>query len=121
MYPQALSEYEKIADQGKVTASGNQFVASLLGWVCAVSGRRAEALKTLEEFRNLSSHSYVDSYQVAMIYMGLGDKDGALRLLEKGYEERSPSMTYLAVDTFWEGVHSDPRYTDLLRRIGLPQ
>jgi hypothetical protein len=44
MYPQALAEYDKIADQDKVTAAGNQFVAGMLGWVYAVSGRRTDAL-----------------------------------------------------------------------------
>ena len=56
-----------------------------------------------------------------VIYAGLGDKDEAFRLLEKSYQEHSASMPYLAVDPFWYGMHSDPRYADLLRRMGLPQ
>ena len=121
MYPQAFAEYAKIADQDKVTAAGNQFVAGGLGWVYAVSGRRTDALKIAQEFKDLSSHGYVDFYWSGIIYAGLGDKDEAFRLLEKGYEEHSPSMPYLAVDPFWYGVHSDPRFADLLRRIGLPK
>ena len=85
MYPQALAEYDKIPDQDKAVAAENQFVAGGLGWVYAVSGRRADALKIAQEFRDLSSHAYVDFYQVAAIYAGLGDKDEAFRLLEKGY------------------------------------
>ena len=69
----------------------------------------------------MSSHAYVDFYQLATIYAGLGDKDEAFRLLEKGYKQHSASMPYLAVDPFWYGMRSDPRYADLLRRIGLPQ
>jgi hypothetical protein len=42
-------------------------------------------------------------------------------LLEKAYDERSSNMPFLAVDPFWYGMRSDPRYTDLLRRMGLPQ
>jgi serine/threonine protein kinase/tetratricopeptide (TPR) repeat protein len=120
MYPQALAEYGKIADQDKVTAAGNQFVAGMLGWVYAVSGRRADALKIAKEFRDLSSHAYVDFYFLGVIYAGLGDKDEAFRLLEKGYQQRSAGMAYLAVDPFWDNVRSDPRYADLLRRMGLP-
>jgi serine/threonine protein kinase/tetratricopeptide (TPR) repeat protein len=121
MYPQALAEYDRIAEQDKVTAAGNQFVAAMLGWVCAVAGRRTDALKIAQEFRDLSSHAYVDFYQQATIYAGLGEKEEAFRLLEKGYEEHSSSMTYLAVDPFWYGMRSDPRFSDLLRRMDLPQ
>ena len=85
MYPQALAEYDKIADQDKAVAPENQFIAGGLGWVYAVSGRRADALKIAQQFRDLSSHSYVDFYQAASVYAGLGDKDEAFRLLEKGY------------------------------------
>jgi hypothetical protein len=69
----------------------------------------------------LSSHGYVDFYWSGIIYAGLGDKDEAFRLLEKGYEEHSASMPYLAVDPFWYGMRSDPRFAELLRRIGLPE
>jgi serine/threonine protein kinase/tetratricopeptide (TPR) repeat protein len=120
MYPQALAEYDKIADRDKAVAAENQFVASGLGWVYAVSGRRADALEIAQEFRDLSSHAYVDFYLLATIYAGLGEKDEAFRLLEKGYEQHSASMPYLAVDPFWSGMSSDPRYADLLRRMGLP-
>jgi tetratricopeptide (TPR) repeat protein len=121
MYPQALAEYDKIDDQDKATGAENQFGAGGLGWVYAVSGRRGDALKIAQEFRQLSSRSYVDVYTLATIYAGLGDKDETFRLLEKAYEQHSAVMPYLAVDPFWYSIHSDPRYADLLRRMGLPQ
>jgi serine/threonine protein kinase/tetratricopeptide (TPR) repeat protein len=121
MYPQALAEYDKIAGQDKAVAAENQFVASGLGWVYAASGRRADALKIAQEFRELSSHAYVDFYLLATIYAGLDEKDEAFRLLGKGYEQHSASMPYLAVDPFWSGMSSDPRYAGLLRRMGLRQ
>jgi serine/threonine protein kinase/tetratricopeptide (TPR) repeat protein len=121
LYPQALVEYDKIADQDKAVAAESQLVACGLGWVYALSGRRADALKIAKGFRDLSSHAYVDFYQVAEIHAGLGDKDEAFLLLEKSYEQRSASLPYLAIDTSWYGMRSDPRYGDLLRRMGLPQ
>jgi eukaryotic-like serine/threonine-protein kinase len=121
IYPQALTEYDKIPAQYKTVAAENQFVASGLGWVDAVSGRRADALKIAQQFRDLSSHSYVDFYQVAGIYAGLGNKDEAFRLLEKGYTQHSATMVWLGIDIFWYPMHSDPRYAELLRRIGLPR
>jgi eukaryotic-like serine/threonine-protein kinase len=121
MYPQAVAEYDKIPDQDKAVAPENQFVASGRGWVYAVSGRKTDALKIAHEFKELSSHSYVDFYLSAAIYAGLDDKDEAFRLLEKGYEQHSATMPYLGIDVFWDGLRSDPRYVDLLRRMGLPQ
>jgi hypothetical protein len=113
MYPQALAEYDKIADQDKTVAPENQFVAGTLGWIYAVSGRRADALKIAHEFTDLSSHAYVDFYEVAGICAGLGDKDEAFRWLENGYEERSATMVYLGIDVFWHGMRSDRRYARL--------
>jgi tetratricopeptide (TPR) repeat protein len=119
MYTQAIGEYDKMPESA--LAPENQLVASGLGWVYAVAGRRTDALKIAKEFKDLSSHAYVDCYQFATIYAGLGDKDEAFRLLEQAYKEHSGSMIFLAVDPFWYEMRSDPRYADLLRRMGLPQ
>jgi hypothetical protein len=121
MYPHALAEFDKISDQDKATAAGNQFVAGMLGWVYAVSGRGADALKIVQEFKDLSAQAYVDFYWSGVIYAGLGDKDEAFRFLEKGYQEHGTAILYLAADPFWHGMRSDARYIDLLRRMGLPQ
>ena len=121
LYPQALAEYDKIAESDKAVAPENQLVADGLGWVYAVAGRRADALKIAKEVEQLSSRSYVDFYQLATIYAGLGAKDETFRLLEKGYQQRSAGMLYLLIDPFWDNVRSDPRYTDLLRRVGLSE
>jgi serine/threonine protein kinase/Tfp pilus assembly protein PilF len=121
MYPQALAEFDKISDQDKATAPENQFAAGMLGWVYAVSGRRTAALKIAQEFKDLSAHAYVDFYWSGVIYAGLGDKDEAFRSLEKGYEQHSVGILYLAADPFWDGLRSDPRYADLVHRTGLPQ
>jgi TolB-like protein len=121
MYPEALAEYDQIAESDKAVAPETQLVADGLGWVYAVAGKRADALKIAKDTEELSSRTYVDFYQLATIYAGLGEKDEAFRLLEKGYQERSAGMLYLLIDPFWDNVRSDPRYVDLLRRIGLPQ
>jgi serine/threonine protein kinase/Tfp pilus assembly protein PilF len=121
MYPEALAEYDKIAEPDKAVAPENQLVADGLGWVYAVAGRREDALKIAKETEELSSHTYVDFYQLATIYAGLGENDEAFRLLEKGYQQRSAGMRYLVIDPFWDNARSDPRYTDLVRRVGLSQ
>jgi len=56
---------------------------------------------------------------IALIYAGLGEKDQAFAWLEKGYEERSFQMQWLTVEPRWDSLRSDPRFADLLRRMGL--
>jgi len=69
---------------------------------------------------NASPVSY-DPYAVAVSYDFLGNKDQALVWLDKAYRARLPSLLFLKVDPMLDGIRSDPRYADLLRRIGLPQ
>jgi len=120
-YEQAIAEFNKIPDKDKTVAAETQYLASYLGWIYATSGRRAEALRVARQFKDFSAHAYVDFYELALIYAGMGDKDEAFHWLEKAYEEHSASMPYLGVDLFWEKIRSDPRYADLLRRVGMPQ
>jgi len=122
MYAQAIAEHEKLRPQDYAVSSENQVLASGLGWVYGLAGRRNDALHILQQFNELLSRGYVDFYQVGAIYAGLGDKDRAFASLEKGYAERSSGMAYIKGDPFWDdNFRSDPRYTDLLRRMGLPQ
>jgi tetratricopeptide (TPR) repeat protein len=121
MYAQAIAEHERMGAQAYAVSSENQVAASGLAWVYALAGKRHNALGILERLNELSSQTYVDFYNVGFIYAGLGDKDRAFESLEKGYAERSGGMPFLKVDPFWYNVRSDPRYADLLRRMGLPQ
>src|SRR5262249_26597181 len=116
----AVSEFEKVRDLVGPVTSANQNAASFLGWLYAVSGRRNDALKIVKEYESLSSVSDVDFYFIAQIYAGLGDKDQAIRWLEKAYQEHANQTAWLAADPFWYTMYSDPRYQDLIRRVGLP-
>ena len=90
-----------------------------IGHVYAISGRRDEAQKLLDQLQEESTHKYVSPYSIACIYEGLGEKDQAFVWLERAYAERDGGMTDLKVDPEFASLHSDPRFTDLLRRIGL--
>jgi TolB-like protein/DNA-binding winged helix-turn-helix (wHTH) protein/Tfp pilus assembly protein PilF len=92
-----------------------------LGYVYAVSGRKAEARKILAELQSLSEHSYVPATDMALICAGLGDKDKAFAWLDKAYEEHSFSLSNLKVEPRFDPLRSDPRFADLLRSIGFPQ
>jgi eukaryotic-like serine/threonine-protein kinase len=85
------------------------------------SGIKAFMQKHAELLEQKSKQRYVSAYFIAMDYAYLGEKDLAFVWLEKAYQERSSWLTCLRVDPLWANLHSDPRFADLLRRIGLPQ
>jgi serine/threonine protein kinase len=117
MYPEAIADL-----QNAVTLSGSRTtVLGPLGHAYAIAGRRSEARKVLDEVMQLRARAYFPSYEIALIYTGMGEKDQAFEWLDKAYEERSPWLIHLRVDPRFETLYSDPRYADMLRRIGLPQ
>ena len=67
-----------------------------------------------------SDQIYIDAHLIAELYACAGDRDGALRWLERAYDQRSSSMPYLAVHPTWDGVRDDPRFRSLVRRMKLP-
>ena len=91
-----------------------------LAYAYAVSGRRREALQLLSELTDMSKRRFVPSWAFAKVYVGLGDKDRAFESLEKGYDERNSEMMGLRSDPRMNLLHADPRYGELLRRMGLP-
>ena len=115
---EAIPEYEKAVK----LSEGDSDPTAALAHAHAASGRRAEAEKILLELLRQSKSSYVSPYMIATIYAGLGDKDRAFEFLEKAYQERSPDIPYfLKADLRVDSLRSDPRFQDLVRRVGLPQ
>jgi tetratricopeptide (TPR) repeat protein len=115
MYEEAIAECQKaLASIGSSTR-----VLATLGHIYAVSGKRAEALDMLDQLMKRSKQSYVSPYFIALIYTGLGDKDQTFAWLEKAYEERFPYLVLLKVEPVFDSLRSDPRFQDLLRRVGL--
>jgi tetratricopeptide (TPR) repeat protein len=93
-----------------------------LAHLYAVSGKRNEALKTLEQMKQIASGGrYISGYSFAVVYIGLGDKDKAIEQLERSFEYRAPDFLYVAVDPYFKDLHSDPRFVDLMHRAGLPE
>jgi len=69
----------------------------------------------------MSQKEYVPADSIAHVYVGLGETDQAFAWLERAYGERSFGMAWLKVEPSWDSLRSDPRFTDLMRRVGLPQ
>ena len=114
-FPEAIAALK----QG-ISLEGTNEVWSSLGHAYAMSGKREEAQKVIEHLKEPSVHEYVAPYNIAVIYAGLGEKDEAFVWLNRAYQERSYLLTYLTADERLDKLHSDPRFDELVRRVGLP-
>ena len=92
-----------------------------LAYAYAVAGRRAEAVKELAELEGHPDKNIRMSMYLAGVYSGLGDKNRALAMIERAYQRHDPRMWHLKLDQRFESLHSDPRFKDLLRRVGMPE
>lgn len=117
MMPNAITEFETAA----VLSGRNSNVIASLGHAYAIAGRRHEADTVLTELKDRAKQTDISSYQRALVFVGLGDKDRAFEELEKALRERSTLLGYLRMDPRLEPLRTDPRYQDLLRQVGLPQ
>ena len=122
--------YEQMGDLSRAIAEfqievkdTNRGFASLtdLAHAYAVAGDKPQALKLLAELQELSKRRIVDSFEFAIVYAGLGDKDRAFEFLDKGYDERPSNLENLKSDPRMNPLRSDPRYQELLLRMGLPK
>jgi tetratricopeptide (TPR) repeat protein len=113
-FQEAIAELQKARQ-----LDNNPLILAKLGRAYALSGKRAEAQKLIDELKELSKQRYVSSAIVAEIYAALGERDQTFEWLEKGYEERSIGMLFLKTDPLWDGFRSDPRFANLVRRVGL--
>jgi len=93
----------------------------MLGMIYGLAGRKGEATKTLKELIELNERRYVTPAALVYVYTGLGDKDQAFIWMEKAYQERSNFIAYLKVVPVVDPLRSDPRFDDLLRRVGLQE
>ncbi len=99
----------------------NPWVVASLGRAFAVSGRGNEARGRLAELKGRSKQSRIPPEEVARVYAALGEREQALTWLEKAYEEHSDHLAFVKVDPAWDSLRSDPRFVDILRRVGLVQ
>ncbi len=116
-FPEAIAEFQKAI----TLSGGSTIMLAALGHAYAVAGKRAEAEKVFTELKALSKRRYVSPYSIATIYVGLGEKEQAFIWLQKAFEERSiwQIHLHLKVDPRLDSLHSDPRFTALLKKIGL--
>jgi pentatricopeptide repeat protein len=87
----------------------------------AHAGRRTEALRLLDELKRRQQKGYIPTAAFVNAYLGLGDNERAIIWLERAYEEQSLIMQYIKVHPFFDPLRGDPRFADLVRRVGLDQ
>jgi len=115
---EAIPWYQKSVE----SSQNNSDTVASLAYAYATTGKQAEAQKILHDFLQQSETVYVSPYMIAVVYAGLGNKDQAFEYLEKAYQERSPDLPYfLRADLRMDGLRSDPRFQDLLRRMNFPK
>jgi tetratricopeptide (TPR) repeat protein len=85
----------------------------------AAAGLKEKALKVIDELKKELDKRYVSPYSMARIYACMGDTEETFRWLEIGYQQRHPDFIELRAEPVLDVVRSDPRFTDLLRRVGL--
>ena len=112
-FDEAIAEYQKAH-----ALNDDPFVLGLLGHAYASSGNKTEALKILDQLKELSKQHYVSAYSFAVLYVGLGDKEEALRWLEQGYQDRAGNdIGWIRVDSILNSLHGDPRFEAIAEKI----
>ena len=113
MHEEAIAEFQKagnLEDQAETVGE--------LGYVYAVSGKRSQAQEALYDLKERSERAFVSPYNLAKVFVGLGEKDLTFEFLEKAYEERSEWLIWLKVDPKLDSIRSDSRFRKLMQRIG---
>ena len=115
MYAEAIADYqENMRVDGENTSD-----EIYLGYAYAMSGKRDQARAILNKLKITTE--YVSPAELAILYIGLGDKDHAFQALDRAYLAHDLQMQYLKVDSHYDSIRSDQRFIDLMRRVGLPQ
>src|SRR5262249_12427159 len=113
----AIEEYKKARE-----LNDDPFMLGLLANAYGVAGKKAEANKLQEQLEEISKQRYVSAYCFALVYIGLGDKERALRELEKSYEDRAgDALRYIKVDPLLDPLRGDPRFEALVQKVITPK
>lgn len=116
-YPEAIAEYQKaraMNPEATVPLSG-------LAFNYAKSGDKAAARKVLQEMESVGNQSYVSPFFVGLVYDALGERDKEFSYYAKGYDDRAEWLLWLTLDPIFDGVRGDPRFRELVRRVGVAQ
>jgi serine/threonine-protein kinase len=117
MYNEAIA----LSEESLKNHMSDQYFLLYSGYAYAKTGRRDKAEDAIKKLRELEKTEPVDSYDFAVLYVGLGDKDKAIIELEKSFNERGYYVPLLSVDPLMDPLRDDPRFAALIKRVGLPK
>jgi len=109
----------RVLEKAALVTDRSPGIIGTLAWMYARTERRADALRLLGELKERQRTGYVPTAALVHVYLGLGDNDEAFAWLERAYQEQSNFLMYLKVFPLFDSVRGDPRFQDLLRRVGL--
>jgi eukaryotic-like serine/threonine-protein kinase len=113
-YAEAIAEFQR-----DLANDRSAYSLSYVGYAYGLAGRRDEALTVLKELEEKYNKRESLAQYVAAVYAGLGDKDRAFAWLEKGFQDKSGLLHFIVTDAPFDPLRGDPRFADLLRRMGL--
>ncbi len=113
----AIGNYQKAR-----ALNDNSGILALLAHAYGSSGNKTEAMKILEQLKQLSNERYVSAYSFALVYLGLADREEALRWLEKSYQDRAgQEIEYIRVSPLLDPLRGDPRFENLVAKVFAPK
>jgi serine/threonine-protein kinase len=115
-----LDKAQTEMEKAKLERHNDPFLIYTEGIIAAARGRREDALRIIKKLEEISGMSLHRAMWIAMIYAALDEKDLALSLLERGLEAGAIALFYKDAPG-WDTIRSDHRFTDLLRRMGIPE
>ena len=114
-FREAIASLKEVAPEARTPRT-----ISLLGYFQGRAGQRADSLRCLEDLRSLTSKRYISPFELATIHIGLGDREKAFEFLDQAYAARNFGLMTFKTDSLFDPIRSDPRFRELLEKIGLP-
>jgi tetratricopeptide (TPR) repeat protein len=114
-FPEAIQEYKKALALNPESTVAQAGVAMSL----AKSGDKSAALKAIEQLKAMANKSYVSPAYIGNVYQAMGDTDAEFEWYAKGYDDRSEWLLWLPIDPIYDGQRNDPRFRELVRKVGL--
>ncbi len=118
LHEEALAEYQRVLELIKGAAVAETSVKAIMAHAYARWGKRSEAVQFLEEVTRAGTAS---PYTIAGVYAALGENDSAFEWLNKAWEQHDVQLVSLKVDPTLDGARPDPRFNELVRRVGIPR